>query len=121
MDDKLVDLRNELIVQGVNVYLLARRAAMVAIGTAVVAMQEAQQFADHAAEQGEIVTEDVGHQYDAVKQRILTSAEDANRMREELTAGATAALMHSLEAIRDSLPVPLPAPRNPGPPPEQLS
>ena len=116
MEDKLIDLRNELIVQGVNVYLLARRAAMIGIGTAVVMAQEAQQFADHAAEQGEIVSEDVGEQLDAVKQHMLAQAEKATQLREEFTAGAAAALTHSLEVIRNSLGGPPPTPRITAPP-----
>ena len=119
MDDKLIDLRNELIMQGVNVYLLARKAAMIGIGTAVVMAQEAQQFAEHAAEQGEIVSEDVGQQLDEVKQRILARAEKGTQLREEFTAGAAAALTHSLEVIRNSLGGPPPTPRNPALPPER--
>ncbi len=54
MREKAIDVRNEAIMQGVSLYLLARRVLLAGLGAVALSMEEAEAFVDRLVERGEI-------------------------------------------------------------------
>ncbi|MBX3001752.1 MAG: phasin family protein [Caldilineaceae bacterium] len=53
-----IDVRNEAIMQGASLYLLARRVLLAGLGAVALSMEEAQAFVDKLVERGEIAEAD---------------------------------------------------------------
>lgn len=56
--DRLVDARNEAIVQGANLYILGRQVMLATIGLCVMGIETNQTLLQRAVERGEIVEAD---------------------------------------------------------------
>jgi len=54
MKEKVIDVRNEAIMQGASLYLLARRVLLAGLGAVALTAEEAEAFVDKLVERGEI-------------------------------------------------------------------
>jgi poly(hydroxyalkanoate) granule-associated protein len=58
MKEVAIDVRNEAIMQGASLYMLARRVLLAGLGAVALSMEEAQAFVDKLVERGEIAEAD---------------------------------------------------------------
>lgn len=99
--ERLIDLRNDLIVQAVTAAEAARKLMLVGLGMAAVTMDEGSAWMERFAERGELAESDLQSQWDQVMERIRRRAGRTSQVREEMTAKSRVALSHSLDVIRD--------------------
>ena len=103
VNDMVIDVRNEVIVQSANLYLLVRRVLLASIGAMALSAEEVSELLARLAERGEIAEADM--------QKLLAEIRAASRKREaeltkaraELTHKAEAALEDSVETILERL------------------
>jgi poly(hydroxyalkanoate) granule-associated protein len=101
--EAMVDVRNELIVQSANLYLMVRKVLLASIGGVALTADEAGELFTHLVERGEIAEADA--------QKIVTDLRKQGRQREEeaskaRTKKAGIALEDSVETILNRLNVP---------------
>jgi len=109
--DKVIDVRNEAIMQSANLYLMARKALLASLGAAAMTLEEANSFADKLAERGELVEADVQRWMGELRAREgeASKSSPASRSTTFTTAGmsmAGKALEESIEVILNRLNVP---------------
>ncbi|MFO7633840.1 MAG: hypothetical protein R6W76_14950 [Caldilinea sp.] len=90
IDDAVIDLRNEVIVQGTNTFLLARQLVLTGLGLTFLGLDQIQALLREAVERGEIVESDA-------QERI-------EKLRKEIAEGTTAAISSRLSAILNKAP-----------------
>jgi poly(hydroxyalkanoate) granule-associated protein len=104
--EAMVDVRNELIVQSANLYLMVRKVLLASIGGVSLTTDEAGELFTRLVERGEIA--------EAEAQKIVTDLrtqgrqreEEASKAREDITKKAGIALEDSVETILNRLNVP---------------
>jgi poly(hydroxyalkanoate) granule-associated protein len=104
--EAMVDVRNELIVQSANLYLMVRKVLLASIGGVALTTDEAGELFTRLVERGEIA--------EAEAQKIVTDLrtqgrqreEEASKAREDITKKAGIALEDSVETILNRLNVP---------------
>jgi poly(hydroxyalkanoate) granule-associated protein len=74
MKEVAIDVRNEAIMQGASLYMLARRVLLAGLGAVALSMEEAQAFVDKLVERGEIAEADA--------QRLLQDFRERARKQE---------------------------------------
>ena len=94
-----VDVRNELIVQSANLYLLVRKALMASLGAVALTAEEANEFVSRLVERGEIAEADAQRLISELRAQGRKQEEEASRARDELTRKAGMALEESVETI----------------------
>ena len=94
-----VDVRNELIVQSANLYLLVRKALMASLGAVALTAEEANEFVSRLVERGEIAEADAQRLIGELRAQGRKQEEEASRARDELTRKAGMALEESVETI----------------------
>lgn len=94
-----VDVRNELIVQSANLYLLVRKALMASLGAVALTAEEANEFVNRLVERGEIAEADAQRLIGELRAQGRKQEEEASRARDELTRKAGMALEESVETI----------------------
>lgn len=90
IDDTVIDMRNELIMQGTNAFLFGRQCVLIGLGLTFMAADQLQAFAQQAIERGEIAETDV-------QQRL-------GKVHHEVVDGATAAVSTRLSALLNKAP-----------------
>ena len=90
IDDAVIELRNEVIVQGTNTFLLARQLVLTGLGLTFLGLDQIQALLQEAVERGEIVESDA-------QERI-------EKLRKEMAEGTTAAISSRLSAILNKAP-----------------
>ena len=90
IDDTVIDMRNELIMQGTNAFLFGRQCVLIGLGLTFMAADQLQAFAQQAIERGEIAETDV-------QQRL-------GKVHHEVADGATAAVSTRLSALLNKAP-----------------
>lgn len=90
VDEAVIDLRNEVIVQGANAFLLGRRIVLTGIGLAFLGVDQIQAIVQHAVERGEIAEKD-----------IQTRATD---MRRNVVDGTTSAISTNVASVLNRIP-----------------
>lgn len=90
IDDTVIDVRNELIMQGTNAFLFGRQCVLIGLGLTFMAADQIQAFAQQAIERGEIAQNDV-------QQRL-------GKMSHEVVDGTTAAVSTRLSALLNKAP-----------------
>ncbi|MCB0115928.1 MAG: phasin family protein [Caldilineaceae bacterium] len=73
MKDKVIDVRNEAIMQGASLYLLARRVLLAGLGAVALTAEEAQAFVDKLVERGEIAEADAQKLIEDFRERMKKS------------------------------------------------
>jgi polyhydroxyalkanoate synthesis regulator phasin len=101
-----INLRNELIVQAANVYIVGRQAALAGIGLAALSADEAQALARQAFERGEIAESDAQAAAREIADRIQQRAAAMDEARVELTEKAGVALEENVKTILNAVRLP---------------
>jgi hypothetical protein len=90
IDDTVIDMRNELIMQGTNAFLFGRQCVLIGLGLTFMAADQLQAFAERAIERGETAQNDM-------QQRL-------GKAHHEVVDGATAAVSTRLSALLNKAP-----------------
>jgi hypothetical protein len=90
IDDTVIDVRNELIMQGTNAFLFGRQCVLIGLGLTFMAADQIQAFAQQAIERGEIAQNDM-------QQRL-------GKVHHEVVDGATATVSTRLSALLNKAP-----------------
>jgi len=90
IDDTVIDMRNELIMQGTNAFLFGRQCVLIGLGLTFMAADQLQAFAERAIERGETAQNDM-------QQRL-------GKAHQEVVDGATAAVSTRLSALLNKAP-----------------
>jgi hypothetical protein len=101
VDQKLVDLRNEAIVQAATAYDLGHRVVRTSVGTVFLGVDQVTALFQRAAERGEKVEIDVQQSVDALRQRATQTASNA---RSEASTRSTAAVSSGVASLLNKLP-----------------
>lgn len=88
--DKVIDARNEVIVQATNAFLLGRQVALVSLGLTVLGVEQIQTVFRQAAERGEVLESDA--------QRMIDTK------RHQLAEGTTANISSRLAGLLNKVP-----------------
>ena len=70
IDDKVIDARNEVIVQSTNAFLLGRQAVLVSLGLTVMGVEQVQAMLQHASDRGSVVQSDAQKMIDDLRRQI---------------------------------------------------
>lgn len=104
--DAVVDVRNELIVQSANLYILMRKVLLSSLGAVALTMEEANELLAKLVERGEIAETDLQKMIDELRAERERSEAEAAKTRDELTKKASNTLEGSVETILTRLNVP---------------
>ncbi len=104
--DAVVDVRNELIVQSANLYLVVRKVLLASLGGVALTTDEAGELFTRLVERGEIAESDVQKIVTDLRVQGRQREEEAGKAREELSKKAGMALEDSVETILNRLNVP---------------
>ncbi len=77
IDDTVIDVRNELIMQGTNAFLFGRQCVLIGLGLTFMAADQIQGFAQQAIERGEIAENDIQKQLGKVHHEVVDGATSA--------------------------------------------
>lgn len=90
IDDTVIDVRNELIMQGTNAFLFGRQCVLIGLGLTFMAADRLQAVAQQAIERGEIAHNDMHQRLD--------------KLHHEVVGGTTAAVSTRLSALLNKAP-----------------
>jgi len=118
--DKLVDLRNDAIVQAANAYMFARSAVLVAIGAAALGVDRIGAFAQASMTRGEAVEADAQQVIERYQENVKAQIQAAETSRDALMQQLHATLDENLQVItRVIMPQPKKKPETDAAAPEQ--
>jgi len=106
MRDAAIDVRNEVIVQSANLYLMARKALMASLGAVAMTLDEANEFVDKLVERGELAEADTQKLLNELRTRSTTSEQTVGEASKNIVSKAGMALEESVEVILNRLNVP---------------
>ena len=104
--DAVIDVRNELIVQSANLYLLVRRVLLSSLGAVALTVDEASDLMAKLVERGELAEADMNKIISDLRAQSAQREADAAKAREEITKKAGSSLEDSVETILTRLNVP---------------
>lgn len=104
--DAVIDVRNELIVQTANIYIMVRKVLLSSLGAVALTMDEANELLARLVERGEVAEADVQKMISELRDQRQHSEAEAARTRSELTKKASSTLEDSVETILTRLNVP---------------
>ena len=104
--EAVVDVRNELIVQSANLYLMVRRVLLSSIGGVALTADEVGDVFTRLVERGEIAEADAQKIVTDLRTQGRKREEEASKAREDITKKAGIALEDSVETILNRLNVP---------------
>lgn len=104
--EAMVDVRNELIVQSANLYLMVRKVLLASIGGVALTADEAGDLFTRLVERGEIAEVDAQKIVADLRTQGRKREEEATKVREDMTKKAGIALEDSVETILSRLNVP---------------
>ena len=90
IDDKVIDARNEIIVQATNAFLLGRQVALVSLGLTVLGVEQTHALLQQAVKRGEVLESEAQQMLDA--------------RRRQLAEGTTANISSRLAALLNQVP-----------------
>lgn len=103
---RAVDVRNELITQSANAFLMARRALLASLGVVACSLEEGNQFIDKLVERGEVAESDIYKMLNDLRSSGQAGEEKASESRKSMAAKASMALEDSVEQILNRFNVP---------------
>ncbi|MFN8491157.1 MAG: phasin family protein [Caldilineaceae bacterium] len=106
MRDAAIDVRNEVIVQSANVYLMARKALLASLGAMAMTLEETNEFVDKLVERGEMAEADVQKLINDLRAHSNEREKVAGEARKNMVNKAGMALEESVEVILNRLNVP---------------
>lgn len=104
--EALIDVRNELIVQSANLYLLVRKVLLSSLGAVALTMDEANEILTKLVERGEVAEADLQRMIDELRARRARSEAETASAHNEPTRKAASSLEESVETILTRLNVP---------------
>lgn len=105
--ETLIDVRNEMIVQSANLYLLVRKVLLSSLGAVALTMDEANEILTKLVERGEVVEADLQRMIDELRaQRSRREETGTASTHHELTPKAASVLEERVETILTRLNVP---------------
>ena len=104
--EAVVDVRNELIVQSANLYLMVRKVLLASIGSVALTADEVGDVFTRLVERGEIAEADAQKIVADLRTQGRQREEEASRARDDITKKAGIALEDSVETILNRLNVP---------------
>ncbi len=104
--ERAVDVRNELITQSANAFLMARRALLASLGVVACSLEEGNQFIDKLVERGEVAESDIYKMLNDLRSSGRAGEEKASESRKSMAAKASMALEDSVEQILNRFNVP---------------
>ena len=104
--EAVVDVRNEMIVQSANLYLMVRKMLLASIGSVALTADEVGDLFTRLVERGEIAEADAQKIVADLRTQGRKHEEEASRVREDMTKKAGIALEDSVETILNRLNVP---------------
>jgi len=104
--DAMVDIRNEMIVQSANLYLMVRKVLLASLGSVALTADEAGELFTRLVERGEIAESDAQKIITDLRTQGRKREEEASQARDEISKKAGIALEDSVETILNRLNVP---------------
>lgn len=104
--DKVIDVRNEAIVQTANLYLMARKALLASLGAAAMTLEEANGVVEKLAERGEMVEADIQQWVSEFRAAGKSASPGKGASSASSMSMAGKALEESIEVILTRLNVP---------------
>jgi poly(hydroxyalkanoate) granule-associated protein len=104
--DALVDVRNELIVQTANIYIMVRKVLLSSLGAVALTVDEANELLARLVERGEVAEADLQKMINELRAQRARSEAEAVKARNELAKKASSTLEDSVETILTRLNVP---------------
>ena len=104
--ERAVDVRNELITQSANAFLMARRALLASLGVVACSLEDGNQFIDKLVERGEVAESDIYKMLNDLRSSGQAGEEKASESRKSMAAKASMALEDSVEQILNRFNVP---------------
>jgi len=104
--DAVIDVRNELIVQSANLYLLVRRILLSSLGAAALTVDEASDLMAKLVERGELAEADMHQIVSDLRAQSAQREAGTAKVRAEIAQKAGASLEESVETILTRLNVP---------------
>lgn len=77
IDDTVIDMRNELIMQGTNAFLFGRQCVLIGLGLTFMAADQMQAFAQQAIERGELAQNDMQQRLDKMRHGVVDGTTEA--------------------------------------------
>ena len=99
LQDRLVDLRNDAIIQAANLYLFGRNAVLAGVGAAALAKDQAGEVLERCVERGEMAETDAQQMLDSYRQHVDEQMKAADQARANLTEQARVTLDENLRII----------------------
>lgn len=106
MRDAAIDIRNEMIVQSANLYLMARKALLASLGAMAMTLDEANEFVDKLVERGEMAEADAQKLINDLRERSNAREKVVGEARKKAVSKAGLALEESVEVILNRFNVP---------------
>jgi len=104
--DAVIDVRNELIVQSANLYIMVRKVLLSSLGAVALSVDEANEVLVKLVERGEVAEADLQKMLNDLRTRREQSEAEAAKARDDLTRKASNTLEESVETILTRLNVP---------------
>lgn len=104
--DAMIDVRNEMIVQSANLYLMVRKVLLASLGSVALTADEAGDLFTRLVERGEIAESDAQKIVSDLRSQGRKREEEASQAREDIAKKAGLALEDSVETILNRLNVP---------------
>ncbi len=106
MKDAAIDVRNEAIMQGASLYLLARRVLLAGLGAVALSTEEAQAFVDKLVERGEIAEADAQRLIEDFRARLKKNEAQIQSAGEQGKRQAETVLEDQIGAVLNRMNVP---------------
>jgi polyhydroxyalkanoate synthesis regulator phasin len=103
MQERLVDLRNDAIIQAANLYLFGRNALLAGVGAAALAKDQAGALLERCVERGELAEADVQQLVGNYRSSVEDQVKAADQARANLTEQARVTLDENLRIIASVL------------------
>lgn len=104
--DAITDVRNELIVQTANIYIMVRKVLLSSLGAIALTVDEANELLAKLVERGEVAETDLQKMINELRAQRERSEAEAAKTRSELAKKASNTLEDSVETILTRLNVP---------------
>lgn len=104
--DAIIDVRNELIVQTANMYIMVRKVLLSSLGAIALTVDEANELLARLVERGEVAEADLQKMINELRSQRERSEAEAAKTRSELAKKASTTLEDSVETILTRLNVP---------------
>lgn len=104
--DAVIDVRNEVIVQTANIYIMVRKVLLSSLGAIALTMDEANELLARLVERGEVAEADLQKMINELRAQRERSEAEVAKTRSELAKKASSTLEDSVETIMTRLNVP---------------